>query len=91
MPPNWKPVSYESCKLLPSWVNDLIDRITFFKEWSNVIVSAAQAKVRELVGVEALNAGFATIYTFSLPFFFKGSQPTGVTVLVNGDFVSYVV
>ncbi len=33
--------SYESCKPLGAWVQDLIQRVDFFSEWSELVISTA--------------------------------------------------
>ena len=36
VPSSWKKLAYESIKPLGSWFDDLICRITFFKEWGTI-------------------------------------------------------
>ena len=33
--------SYESCKPLGAWVQDLIQRVDFFSEWAELVISTA--------------------------------------------------
>ena len=33
VPEMWEKVAYPSLKPLASWVNDFIDRLTFYREW----------------------------------------------------------
>uniref|UniRef100_H2YVQ6 AAA+ ATPase domain-containing protein n=1 Tax=Ciona savignyi TaxID=51511 RepID=H2YVQ6_CIOSA len=36
VPETWQAVSYESCKPLGSWLEDLLQRVEFFSTWSNL-------------------------------------------------------
>ncbi|XP_076809994.1 dynein axonemal heavy chain 6-like [Clavelina lepadiformis] len=45
VPASWQAVSYESCKLLGSWFEDLLQRVGFFAKWSNLVISSVQAKI----------------------------------------------
>ncbi|XP_078069639.1 dynein axonemal heavy chain 6-like [Mustelus asterias] len=45
MPKLWQLHSYESCKPLASWIDDLIDRVNFFKTWSRQFVATAQQRI----------------------------------------------
>eukprot|EP00079_Xenopus_tropicalis_P035681 XP_017949452.1 PREDICTED: dynein heavy chain 14, axonemal [Xenopus tropicalis] len=38
VPALWQQHSYESCKLLGSWVDDLVQRVRFFATWANQVV-----------------------------------------------------
>uniref|UniRef100_H2YVQ0 AAA+ ATPase domain-containing protein n=1 Tax=Ciona savignyi TaxID=51511 RepID=H2YVQ0_CIOSA len=37
VPETWQAVSYESCKPLGSWLEDLLQRVEFFSTWSNLV------------------------------------------------------
>ncbi|XP_051881424.1 dynein axonemal heavy chain 6-like [Pristis pectinata] len=45
MPRLWQLHSYESCKPLGSWIDDLIDRVNFFRSWSVQFVAGAQQRI----------------------------------------------
>ncbi|XP_029448950.1 dynein heavy chain 14, axonemal isoform X2 [Rhinatrema bivittatum] len=44
IPQLWKQYSYESCKPLGSWIDDLIQRVNFFATWANQVISCIQHK-----------------------------------------------
>uniref|UniRef100_A0A4W3JPJ3 Dynein heavy chain C-terminal domain-containing protein n=1 Tax=Callorhinchus milii TaxID=7868 RepID=A0A4W3JPJ3_CALMI len=46
VPKLWKLCSYESCKPLGSWIDDLIQRVNFFSTWSDNLIRVAQQKLR---------------------------------------------
>ncbi|XP_048452570.1 dynein axonemal heavy chain 14-like [Rhincodon typus] len=45
MPKLWQLHSYESCKPLPSWIDDLIERVNFFRTWSRQFIATAQKRI----------------------------------------------
>ncbi|XP_067883713.1 dynein axonemal heavy chain 6-like [Heterodontus francisci] len=76
MPKLWQLHSYESCKPLGSWIDDLIERVNFFKSWSRQFVASAQQrllkelKVLTTQGKETENINYAERRTFWLSAFF---------------------
>ncbi|XP_063775070.1 dynein axonemal heavy chain 14 isoform X3 [Pseudophryne corroboree] len=51
VPQLWQRWSYESCKLLGSWVDDLVQRLDFFATWSGRVVSRVQERYGQQLGV----------------------------------------
>ncbi|XP_072105024.1 dynein axonemal heavy chain 6-like isoform X2 [Mobula birostris] len=45
MPKLWQLHSYDSCKPLGSWIDDLVDRVNFFRTWSVQFVAGAQQRI----------------------------------------------
>ncbi|XP_078256078.1 dynein axonemal heavy chain 6-like [Rhinoraja longicauda] len=45
MPRLWQLHSYDSCRHLGSWIDDLIDRVNFFKNWAAQFVIGAQQRI----------------------------------------------
>ncbi|XP_072406049.1 dynein axonemal heavy chain 6-like isoform X1 [Chiloscyllium punctatum] len=45
MPKLWQQHSYESCKPLASWIDDLAERVNFFRTWSRQFTAIAQKRI----------------------------------------------
>ncbi|KAG8584500.1 hypothetical protein GDO81_008853 [Engystomops pustulosus] len=52
VPPLWQQSSYESCKLLGSWVEDLGKRLEFFASWSRQVMTCAQERFGDRLGLK---------------------------------------
>ncbi|XP_069810836.1 dynein axonemal heavy chain 14 isoform X3 [Dendropsophus ebraccatus] len=61
VPTLWQQCSYESCKLLGSWVDDLVQRLEFFASWSGRVILCAQERFVAQLGLRKMT------YTFSRP------------------------
>ncbi|OCT79469.1 dynein heavy chain 14, axonemal [Xenopus laevis] len=48
VPALWQQHSYESCKLLGSWVDDLVQRVKFFATWANRVVRSVMERFPQL-------------------------------------------
>ncbi|XP_078503488.1 dynein axonemal heavy chain 14 [Lissotriton helveticus] len=44
VPPFWQQHSYESCKSLGSWVEDLIQRVNFFSTWAKQVINCIKLR-----------------------------------------------
>ncbi|XP_044147930.1 LOW QUALITY PROTEIN: dynein axonemal heavy chain 14 [Bufo gargarizans] len=52
VPALWQQCSYESCKLLGSWVDDLVQRLEFFASWSRRVIACAQERFGDQLGLQ---------------------------------------
>ncbi|XP_066451266.1 dynein axonemal heavy chain 14 isoform X2 [Eleutherodactylus coqui] len=52
VPALWQECSYESCKLLGSWVEDLAVRLEFFALWSRRVMVCAQDRFGDQLGLQ---------------------------------------
>ncbi|KAM5165262.1 dynein axonemal heavy chain 14 [Mantella aurantiaca] len=52
VPHMWQRCSYESCKMLGSWVEDLVQRIGFFSMWSGHVIHCVQERFGEKLGLK---------------------------------------
>ncbi|KAM3930843.1 dynein axonemal heavy chain 14 [Leptodactylus fuscus] len=52
VPALWQQCSYESCKLLGSWVDDLVQRLEFFASWSRRVITCAKERFGDQLGVQ---------------------------------------
>ncbi|XP_056424426.1 dynein axonemal heavy chain 14 isoform X2 [Hyla sarda] len=51
VPALWQQCSYESCRLLGSWVDDLVARLEFFASWSRRVITCAQERFGDQLGL----------------------------------------
>ncbi|KAM4694195.1 dynein axonemal heavy chain 14 [Discoglossus pictus] len=52
VPELWQQCSYESCKLLGAWVDDLIQRIEFFSFWASRVIKCVQGRFGQVLGFQ---------------------------------------
>ncbi|CAI9553699.1 unnamed protein product, partial [Staurois parvus] len=52
VPELWQRCSYESCKLLGSWVDDLVERIGFFSTWASHVYQCIQERFGQQLGLK---------------------------------------
>ncbi|KAM9316864.1 dynein axonemal heavy chain 14 [Gastrophryne carolinensis] len=52
VPELWQRRSYESCKALGSWVDDLVQRIGFFSAWSGHVITCVHHRFGEQLGLK---------------------------------------
>ncbi|XP_075057079.1 dynein axonemal heavy chain 14 [Mixophyes fleayi] len=52
VPTVWQRCSYESCKLLGSWVDDLVQRLGFFATWSSHVITCIQERFGQQLGIQ---------------------------------------
>ncbi|XP_063298016.1 dynein axonemal heavy chain 14 [Pelobates fuscus] len=52
VPPLWQQCSYESCKLLGSWVDDLVQRLDFFSTWAKHVMKCIQERFGQVLGFQ---------------------------------------
>ncbi|XP_069464806.1 dynein axonemal heavy chain 14 [Ambystoma mexicanum] len=60
VPSFWQQHSYESCKSLGSWVEDLIQRVDFFATWANHVVNCIKQRFGFLTDVQKKSKTAAT-------------------------------
>jgi len=74
VPNTWKSASYASCKLLASWVDDLMQRVLFFKQWAHLVVSEVKSNMSKSANGSNNEAAtlFPTSYWLSAFFFPQG-------------------
>ncbi|XP_053163841.1 dynein axonemal heavy chain 14 isoform X5 [Hemicordylus capensis] len=49
VPDQWQQHSYNSCKSLASWIDDLIIRVNFFAMWASQVITCMQSRYNYLV------------------------------------------
>ncbi|XP_073527968.1 dynein axonemal heavy chain 14 isoform X2 [Phyllobates terribilis] len=52
VPALWQQSAYESCRLLGSWVDDLVQRVEYFASWSRQVISCAEERVGDRLGLQ---------------------------------------
>ncbi|XP_069582586.1 dynein axonemal heavy chain 14 [Ranitomeya imitator] len=52
VPTLWQQYAYESCQLLGSWVDDLVQRVEFFASWSRQVISCAEERFGDRLGLQ---------------------------------------
>ncbi|KAM8945402.1 dynein axonemal heavy chain 14 [Pelodytes ibericus] len=52
VPTLWQQCSYESCKLLGSWVDDLVQRLGFFGTWADQVIKRIQERFGPVLGFQ---------------------------------------
>ncbi|CAH2255707.1 dynein heavy chain 14, axonemal [Pelobates cultripes] len=52
VPPLWQQCSYESCKLLGSWVDDLVQRLDFFSTWAKHVMKCIHERFGQVLGFQ---------------------------------------
>ncbi|KAH3851243.1 hypothetical protein DPMN_093722, partial [Dreissena polymorpha] len=52
VPLKWKSVSYESCKPLGSWVENLHMRVDFFAQWAELLLSSVERLMKPALGAK---------------------------------------
>ncbi|XP_068088957.1 dynein axonemal heavy chain 14 isoform X3 [Hyperolius riggenbachi] len=52
VPELWQRYSYESCKLLGSWVDDLVQRVGFFSSWSSHVIRCVHERFGQQLGLK---------------------------------------
>uniref|UniRef100_A0A8C5PZV6 AAA+ ATPase domain-containing protein n=1 Tax=Leptobrachium leishanense TaxID=445787 RepID=A0A8C5PZV6_9ANUR len=52
VPRLWQQSSYESCKSLGSWVDDLVQRLDFFSTWAKQVIKCIQDRFGQTLGFQ---------------------------------------